>query len=277
MLLVTGATGNIGQALVPELVAGGELVRVLVRDPARAAALGNKIEIVQGDLDHPDSMEPAFHGVDRAFMLAMMPRQEAEFIAAAQRAGVQQIVMLSSGGVPFGVGGGPMHEVGERLLMASEIPWVILRPSEFMSNALRWVSTIRSQGAVFEPVGDGKAPLIDPVDIAAVAANVLTTSGHEGRTYELTGPAAISRAEMVATISTVLGTPLRFIDVPEAALSEQLVQMGMPAAAQEAYLKYYRMVKAGALEAVSPAVEQLIGRKARDFAAWTHEHRAAFA
>ena len=85
---------------------------------------------------------------------------------------------------PFGVGSGPMHAPGEQLLRASKLRWTILRPAEFMSNALRWVDTIRTRDAAFEPTGDGRTAVIDPVDIAAVAARVLTTDGHESQTSQ---------------------------------------------------------------------------------------------
>lgn len=276
MLLITGATGNIGRALVPLLVAAGEPVRVFVRDISRVASFDGGIDVAQGDLDQPDTLGPALGGVNRVFMLTLTPRQDANVIAAAQQAGVTTLVMLSSRYVPFGVGSGPMHAPGEQVLRASALRWTILRPAEYMSNALRWVQTIRTQNAAFEPTGDGRTAVIDPVDIAAVAARVLTTDGHEGQTYELTGPKAISRAAMVADLSAALGRPLRFIDVPEAAARERLAALGLPEALREPILRYYAMVKAGEAAAVTAEVERLIGHAPRPFAAWVHDHRKAF-
>ena len=274
MILVTGATGNIGKHLVRELVEKGATVRVLVRDARKAPP---DVQVAVGDLDDAAAVAAAMRGAKRAFMLCASPPQEASFIESAKRAGVEHVVMLSSGGVPFGVGGGPAHAAGEELLRASGMPWTILRPWEFMSNALRWIPTVRAQGAVFEPAGDGKTALIDPRDIADVAAHVLTTAGHEGKIYDLTGPVAIGRAEMVETLGKAIGKSLRYVDVPEAAFEDQMGKMGLPPFVLQPVLGFYRMVREGKLTETKPDVERLLGRKARTFADWVAENARAFA
>ena len=274
MILVTGATGNIGKPLVRELAEAGARMRVLVRDAAKAPP---NVEVAVGDLDDAGAVRDALDGIETGFMLCSSPPQEATFIGAAKKAGVKRIVMLSSGGVPFGVGGGPAHVAGEALLRGSGLRWTILRPWEFMSNALRWVPTVRLQRAVFEPAGSGKTPLIDPRDIASVAARVLGEDGHDGKTYDLTGPAAIGRAEMVAALAKALGKPLNYVDVPEAAFGDQMAKLGLPPFVLEGVLGFYRMVREGKLAETKPDVERLLGRPARSWDDWVAENAAAFA
>ena len=273
MILVTGATGNIGRELVADLTKATR-VRVLARDPSKVRA---DADVVQGDLDRPDTVAAALAGIERAFMLAMSPQQELDFIAAAEEAGVQHLVMLSSGGVPYGVASGPMHAPGEARLQASRMAWTILRPWEFMSNALRWAPTIRSQATVYDPSGDGLTALIHPGDIARAAAAVLTSAGHEGKIYDLTGPRAIGRREMVATLGEAIGKPLRYVDLPLATFEEQMAGMGAPPPMIASVAGFYRMVREGKLTDVKPDLEAITGRPGRTFAAWVDEHRAAFA
>src|SRR6185436_14577142 len=126
-------------------------------------------------------------GADKALMNANRTDQEMAFIEAAKKAGVKHLVQISSGGVSRGVGAGPVHEPSEKALRESGIPWTTLRPSEFMTNFLWLRETIVGQGSIYRATGDGKSAVIHPHDIAAAAARVLTTSGHAGRIYELTG------------------------------------------------------------------------------------------
>ena len=209
MLLVTGATGNIGRELVRELDARGAAMRVLVRDLARAAALPPEgVERVVGDLDVPETLPGAFAGIDKVFLLTpgMGTETAAHAVAAARAAGVRHIVHVSSvnvlgdvGGVG-GVGGGVLgdqmpamgrwHHAREKIIRASGLPVTFLRPGNFMTNTLAWASTIREENYVLDPVGPGRVASIDPADIAAVAALILTGDGpgdHHGEAYVLTG------------------------------------------------------------------------------------------
>lgn len=274
-ILITGATGTIGAHLVKELIAAGVRPRVLVRDPAKVAALGTAVEVVRGDLDDAASVATALEGASRAFLLASAPQQETAFIAAAQAAGVRHVVQLSSGGVRFGVASGPLHAPGETALRASGMAWTILRPWEFMSNTLQWKGMLPG-GAIYDPCGDGATPLIDPRDIAAVAAKVLTTSGHDGTIYELTGPTAVTRSEMVQALSSVLGRPLRYVPIPNAQFRQQLAGFGMPDVMVGPVAEYMQMVADGKLATPSGDVARVLGRPPRGFAEWAKDHAAAF-
>jgi (4-alkanoyl-5-oxo-2,5-dihydrofuran-3-yl)methyl phosphate reductase len=281
MILVTGATGTIGSEVVKQLIEAGEKVRVLVRDPAKAAKFGGRVEVAQGDLEKPETLGPAFAGVDKAFVLAMgtdLAKLEGNAFEAAKKAGVKHVVKLSAMGADIepGITLGRWHRESEEKLKATGVAWTILRPGNFASNALGWVGSIKGQGAAFQPTGEGKVAPIDPRDIAAVAVKVLTSPGHEGQAYTITGPEALSGAEQVAAISAAIGKPLRFIDVPEAAAREGMLKAGMPEGYVGPVLELMALIKAGYAGTVTPTVEQLLGRKPRSFSEWARDNAAAF-
>lgn len=280
MILVIGATGNVGSQAVRGLVAKGAAVRAFSRDADKAAALGPDVEAVEGDLDRPETVAPAFDGVDKVFVVAgggNIPAEEANLIDEAEKAGVTHMVLLSSLGVEHGVASGPLHGPGEERLRSSTLSWTILRPSVFMSNALMWGDTIRAQGVFYEPTGTGSHAMIHPGDVGAVAAEVLTTTGHEGRTYELTGPEAISSDQCAASLAAVLGIDVRHVDVPDEAFRDGLSKAGLPPMLVDSLARYYAMVKAGEFAMVTSTVQEVLGRPGRTFAEWAVENRAAFA
>jgi len=276
VIVVTGGTGNVGSGVVRRLIDSNEEIRLFVRNPAKAAQFEGKAEIATGDFDDQGSVRAALAGADKAFMLTMNPQHEADFIAAAQDTGLKHLVMLSSGGVPFGVASGPLHAPGESVLKQSSLDWTILRPWEFMSNSLWWAETIRSQSSIFEPTGDGKTALIDPEDISAVAARVLTSEGHEGKTYELTGPEVLTRADMAERISAAIGKQIHFVNIPPEAYREQMTKMGVPEFILGPALAYQAMVNEGKLAVLYPDVLNVLGRPAGTYVNWLATHAAAF-
>lgn len=281
MILVTGANGTIGSEVVKQLIDSGQSVRALVRDPAKAAKLGGKVEVVQGDLSKPETLGVAFRGVEKAFLLATgpgLPQLDGHAIDAAKAGGVKHIVKLSVLGATMDPGLiiGRWHRAGETKLESSGIAWTFLRPGGFFTNALGWASTIKAQGAVYAPLGEGKSASIDPRDVAAVGVAALTKPGHEGKAYDLTGPQALSMAEQVQAISVAIGKPLKFVDVPEAAAKGGMLKAGMPEPLVNGLLELMALTKAGKVAMVSNAVEQVTGKPARTFEAWAREFAAAF-
>jgi uncharacterized protein YbjT (DUF2867 family) len=281
MILVTGATGNIGGAVLDRLIEAGQKVRVLARDPAKLSSLGGAAEVVKGDLAAPETLDAAFAGVDKAFVVATGPdlaQLAGNAFDAAKRAGVKHVVFLSASAVdiePLGAIG-RWHQEAEAKLKASGLAWTILRPGPFASNALQWAATIKAQGAVYLPTGEGKSAPIHPLDIADVAALALLSPGHEGKAYDLTGPEALSTSEQVDKIGAAIGQPLRHVDIPEDMARGWLIRSGLPEVMVNAMLELMALTKAGQGEAVTGAVEQLLGRKARTFDAWAQESAAAF-
>ena len=280
MIVVTGATGTVGSETVRQLAARGQKVRAFVRD-TEAASVPPGVEVARGDLRNPESVEVALRGADRLYLLSPMAPDmqelEARVIGAARRAGVRHVVKHSNMGAEGGATAFQRwHRAGEKLLQDSPLTWTFVRPTGFMSNALMWVPTIREQGAVYAPGGNGKLSVVDPRDIASVAVCALTESGHEGKAYDVTGPEALSTAEQVEIVSRAIGKPVRYVDIPEDAARQSMLGMGMPAPVVEGLIEFMRLVRSGAGAVVSHDVETVTRRPARTFAAWVQDNVAAF-
>lgn len=278
MIAITGAGGNIGRHLARMLVEAGVPARLLVRElPAGASGDGTH-DLVTMDLDRPETLDAALAGITHLFLVSPgpnTPAQDAAAIAAAQRAGVRRIVLLSSLGVELGgIGGGRPHAPGEESLRNTGIDWTILRPSEFMTNTLGLLPEIRARGTMSVPSGGGKVGYIDPADIAAVAFAALTTAGHSGTIYRLTGPETLSAAEVAARIGAAIGKTVRHADVSDADFRTGAQAAHLPGALIETLSEYYAAVKEGRMDLLTPDVERVTGRRPGAFAEWA---RAAIA
>ena len=259
MIVVTGATGNVGRPLVAALEAAGEQVRAVSRrGPYRA------------DLAEPESLAPALAGAKVVFLLTAGDRLGADLtpvLSVVRSSGVPRVVLLSSQGVRTG-----HHPPAlEDAVRASGLEWTILRPGGFHSNALQWAESVRTRREVAAPFGDVALPVIDPADIAEVAAVVLRDPAHAGRTYELTGPAPISPRAQAAAIAAAVGEPVRFVERTRAEAKAAMVRF-MPEPVVESTLELLSSEQ----REVSPVVEQLLGRPARPFAEWAANEAAAF-
>ncbi len=279
MILVTGATGNIGGEVLRQLVEKGQRVRVLSRDPSKVTNLGKSDEVVRADFTRPETLATVFAGCDKAFIVAGamdLPSVMKNVAPLAKAAGVKHVVLVSSGTVDFPrpTAIGNWHREAEETLKASGVAWTMLRPNNFSSNALRWAGMIRSQGAVFSP-GGGKSAPIDPRDIASVGVVALTTPGHEGKAYTIDGPELLTAAEQVAQIGAAIGKSLRFVEVPVEGARAGMLKSGMSATIVDAILEL--VGGAGHESRPSTAVRDLTGREARTFAQWARDNAAAFA
>ncbi|MEV4399550.1 NmrA family NAD(P)-binding protein [Nonomuraea sp. NPDC049607] len=270
-ILVTGATGTVGRLVVEELLLAGQQVRALTRNPAKAA-LPEGVEVVGGDLAEPASLAAAFEGVTAAHFInfagddyAPLP-DGAGLAELAVKAGVRRVTVL----------GGREDGELEQALAATDLEWTLLHPVEFMSNTLQWwAHTIKTEGVIKEPFGDRLSALVHERDIAAVAAKVLTESGHGSRTYVLTGPRAITLKEKVAVLGEAIGKDVEFVEltVDEArakwradGMGEQTIEFLVGALGNTPEVGY----------TVVPTVREVTGRDARDFAEWAREHADAF-
>ena len=283
MILVTGATGNIGSELVKQLITKSAEVRVVTRDENKVSHLNPAIEAVIGDRQDPTVIKRALQGTDSVFLLPVLldEKHEADrlLIDEAKRANVDRIVMISSGVLrsnpknPIGV----LHREVELLIEESGIPWTVLRPGGFMSNALQfWADTIKSLATVFNPTGDGKSAPISPYDIAAVAAVALTASGHEAKTYYLTGPELLSTHDQVNILSKVIGQPIQCIDIPAEVAAERLESIGLPEPIIQGLYDVWIRVRNNEGTDQTNEVERLTGQPAQTFETWCREHRSAF-
>lgn len=280
MILVTGATGTVGSEVVRLLAARGEATRAMTRDPGRAATPPG-VEVVRGDYDDAPSLKRAVEGATALFLLSApdpaIARHDRAMIDAARAAGVGRVVKLSAIGIDAPDAWlGAWHLPGEQAAQASGMEWTVLRPSSFASNARQWAGLISAGQPVPNMTGPGGLGVIDPADVAAVAVEALTSSGHDGRTYTLTGPEALSVPEQVACLAEVLGRTIETVDVPADAARQQFLSVGWTDAAVEGALASFERVRQGREATVTDDVQRVLGRRPRSFEAWVRDHRDAF-
>ncbi|MFD0163600.1 NAD(P)H-binding protein [Streptomyces decoyicus] len=276
MILVSGATGNIGSALVKELQAfGAGPLRGLTRDTAQAV-FPEGVEAVEGDLTQTVSLKPALEGVRSLFLVSGMG-SDSDILDAAGRAGVEHVVLVSSITVQTHPHLGPAGEnlAVERLLKDSGMAWTILRPTQFASNALWWAGAIREHEAVRVPYADIGLPTIHPADIASVARVAMTESGHRKRTYALTGPERVTARQQVGAIAAALGREVPFAEISRQEAHRQMAGF-LGGEAADAVLDLTGGDVNDELLMVRDTVSQIIGAPSRTFHQWASENAAAF-
>jgi uncharacterized protein YbjT (DUF2867 family) len=277
MILVTGASGTIGSELVRQLVARGTSVRAMTRDPGRVQG----VPVIQGDFEDADSLRRATDGVSAVFLLSApgpwVPDHDRAMVAAAVAGGVGKIVKLSAIGSTDEGMPGNWHAAGERAVRESGLAWTILRPAGFASNTFGWLPAIRAGEPIPNRTGSGVHALVDPRDLAAVAAEALLSAEHDGQTYTLTGPELLSVPDQVAQLAEVLGRSLTVIDVPPEVAAEQLRAAGLDEAVVSVALRGAELIRSGAEKTLTNDVERVIGRPAGTYRAWLETHRATFA
>ena len=279
MILVTGPGGTIGAATVAALRARNARFKVAVRDTAKAA---EGVEAVRLDWDDLDSYLPALEGAERLFLLTPNSERQLGYVlqavAAAKRAGVRRVVRLSAAGAGAESGFviGRLHRAAERELELSGIPTTSLRPTGFMQNFFNYYGATRAASAeVYLPNGDGKGAWIDAADVGEVAAEALTADGHEGKTYELTGPEALSTAEALAIIGEALGHTYTYVDVPEEAARKAMERSGLPFWMADAFLELSALIRNGSSGRVTDDVRAVLGRPPRSAREWAEELAAS--
>ncbi|HUE84584.1 MAG TPA: SDR family oxidoreductase [Vicinamibacterales bacterium] len=279
-ILVTGATGNVGSRLVRRLKETGRAVRAFARDLA-GKTMEEGVEAAPGDFMDKTSLQKAMDGVTAVYLLSagdQLSVHEANAIEAAKAARVKLVVKHSVAGAQYNAPGFPSwHRAGEERLEASGIPYVFLRPVSFASNALYWAGSIKDQGTVYGALGDAAVPVIDPEDIAEAAGTVLTTPGHEGKAYELSGPEALTTAQQVDAIGRAVGRDLKYVNVPDDAARQSMLGLGMSPAYVEAMISLFVMFRGiGRIEPYPNDVQTLTGHKPRSFSQWAETNAAAF-
>lgn len=283
MILITGATGNIGAELAKRLSGGKQAVRAFVRSRARSQAIALPgIELVEGNFAKPETFPPALDGVDRLFLLipssSQVEQQQCSFVDAARRAGVRHIVKLSQFAADEHAPGRfqRYHAAVERHILQSGILYTFLRPNLFMQGLLNFRSTISSQNAFYAPAADAKVSVVDVRDIASIAAKALAESGHEGKTYDITGPEALTHADMAHQLSQAVGKPIQYVSVPPAAMHESLLGFGMPAWQADGLVEDYYHYRRGEAAEVTSAVRDLTEKDAILFSQFARDYAAHF-
>ena len=277
MILITGATGHIGSELIAALLpAQAGHIRVLTRNPD--AVFPDGTQKVVADLGDSD-LAPVLDGVHAVFLLTdglNIAAHDHRLVAAALQAGVERIVKLSVRSVGHDATD-PIttwHRAGEEAIRDSGIGWTFLRPTALMSNALNWAPMIATDQVVHAPFAVGRAAVVDPADIAAVAAASLTQDGHNHRVYELTGPEPLSPTDQVAILSQVLGRDLRYAETDPADMLAQMVSYGMPEELAHAIIEMFRSTLKPYNSEPTGDITEVTGRPARSFTDWAQAHRA---
>ncbi|MEV0425626.1 NAD(P)H-binding protein [Micromonospora sp. NPDC050495] len=279
-VLVTGATGRIGRAVVDLLTNAGVPVRALVRRADSAATLPTDVEIVTGDLTVPESLDAALHAVGTVFLVWTAPPQTAAAVVDRLAAHTQRVVYLSAPHRtphPFFQQPNPMaalHAEIERLIAATGVDSTIIRPGMFASNALLWwAAAIRGDGVVRWPYGAAETAPVDDRDVAAVVARTLHESGHAGGDYVLTGPESLTQAEQVRIIGDALGRRLTFEEMPPDEFRRATPEASRPAV--DMLLAAWNAAT-GRPAHVTSTVSDLLGRPARTFRQWATDHTISF-
>lgn len=279
MIVITGATGNVGRPLVDLLADAGHTVTALSRGSSAPLPARPGVIPAVADLADVTTVAPALAGADALFVMVSGAGAHVDgpaLMKHAESAGVRRVVLLSSQAVgtrPGTPSHAPLAEL-EEAVRSSAMEWTILRPGGFASNALAWVPMIKEMNAVHAPYGDVALPVVDPLDIAEVAAATLTEDGHSGRTYVITGPAATTPRERVEEIAAATGRPLEFVELTPEAARGQLAEF-MPPVVVEGTLAILGHPTADE-QAVSPHVEEVLGRPARGFGEWARRFAAAY-
>jgi uncharacterized protein YbjT (DUF2867 family) len=283
MILIVGATGLVGSATVRQLTARGVPVRALVRSTEKAATLASPgVETVIGDLEQPASLDAALDGVTRALLISPLHSRQVEwqrnFVEAAWRAGAVHIVKLSGLGTALDspLRSGRWHAQTERHIADTGLPWTYLHPPFFMQNLLRSAAAIAAQGVLVASMQAGKIAMVDARDVAAVAVAALTSDGHGGKTYTITGPEALSFQEVAHKLAGATGRPVTYQDVSLATVRQEMVATGLPAWLVDVRMEFATALREGYAAAVTDTVQAVTGQPARTFDAFAREHAALF-
>ena len=284
MILITGGTGTTGGDIVRQLAeAGAKGARALVRDPGKADFIRDAgFEVVRGDFDRPETLDAALEGVERALLLsAPDPRtveQQSNFIEAAKRAGTRHVVKFSAIGADASARGGfiKWHGEVEGRLKASGLAYTMLQPNTFMQNLLGSARQIADQGVIYQAVGDARASFVDTRDVAAVAARVLSEDGHEGKSYVITGPEALSYRDVAAKLSDATGKRVEYVPVSPEDFRAGALAQGLPEWLVDALGLLNEMFASGASGAVTDTVREVCGKEPRTFGQFARDFAPAF-
>lgn len=285
-ILVTGATGTVGREVVKQLAM---LDNIRVRAGVHSVIKGENlrrlpdVEIVEMEFTDPDSLHAAFTHADKVFLITPFTDEQVEMakklVDEAKRTGVKHIVKLSAmgAGTEHGIQLGRWHREIEDYIEQSGIPYTFLRPSSFMQNIENYnAQTIKEEGKLYMPTGEGKVPYIDARDIAVVAVEALTGNGHEGKIYDLTGPEELTGAEIAEALSAATGKTIAFVDVPEDAARQSMQQQQLPEWFISSFLELCGVQRAGHAGTANHQVEQLTGCKPHTFQQFAKDYKDCF-
>ena len=283
MILITGATGNNGVEVVKGLAAMGKSIRAMGRKkPEEDDALAAGVEHAVADFDDAGSLRRALAGVDRAFLVTpsseKVEEQQLRFVGLAREAGVKHVVYLSQ---LHAKRDSPVrflryHAAVEEALATSGMAFTNLRPNLYMQGLLLFKQMIASQGKIAAPMGQAPVSVVDVRDIAAVAVAALAKPGHEGKSYDITGPEGLTHAQMAEELSQTLGKPVAFENISGAAMREALLCFHMPEWQTDGLVEDYEHYSRGEATTLSTAVQDVTGLKPKTFKTFAQDFKQAF-
>jgi uncharacterized protein YbjT (DUF2867 family) len=283
MILVTGASGNAGGAVVKELLKSGADFRGMYRSQEDAERAPPGVASVIADFSFPESLKNALAGIDVVYLVCSpipeLVELESNVVDACQQSGVKHLVLNSAlGAADFPKSFPAWHRRVEDKLKASRLGFTILRPNSFMQNIVAYIApSIREQGAFFAAMGEARTSYLDLRDIAAVVARVASSPAeHLGKTYELNGPEAVTYTELAERIARICSRPVKFVDIPEAAQRDAMLGMGMPAWRVDALLDLQRYYTNGRGGEVNGVLAQLLGRPPINLDTFLKESKDSF-
>lgn len=277
MILVTGATGNVGRPTVRKLLKRGAQVRVFVRDKSRLSDVADEVDVVVGKFSDETALRSAMRGVERLYLHAIGGGNEevSAAVEAAKAEGVSHVVQLSS--LSASIPGSPDSQWfhgREAIVKDAGFKWTMVRPGFFMSNVLRWLPAIKNGEAV-RWIGGRFSP-VDTRDVAAVVVAALTEPGHEGKIHDLTGSELMDSRTQVEILSEVLGGPISFEEISVDEVVEQVRETGAPEERIAFAAAVARALANGEWEVVTDTVERVTGQKPGTFRQWCIDHATAF-
>ena len=270
MILITGSTGRVGSALLRRLPPA-EVRAVAHSQSSRETIERYGAQAVDGDFDLPETLESAMAGCERLFLLSPpwpgQAEREKAAVDVAKRAGVQHVVAVSILGAHPASSSAicRWHSEIDEHLVNSGLDYTILRPSGFMQVHLMPVETVKAASRWYGMTGDGAAAFIDSEDVAAAAASALTSPGHTGRIYDLTGSESITMGQAAAQLSEALGREVVYIDLPAEQFHASLLAAGLPGWLVDSAVSLYSSIRAGHAATITNSVEELTGQPPRSY------------
>jgi uncharacterized protein YbjT (DUF2867 family) len=265
MILITGASGNVGKAMLHEVARKEPRFRGMYRSKEEAAKAPAGCEAVLADFSDKASLRKAMDGVAAVYVVCspipQLVELESNVIDACKESGVKHVVLNSAlGAGDYGKSFPSWHRKVEEKLKSTGLSYTILQPNGFMQNIVAFYApSIRKEGAFYQAMGDAKVSHIDIGDVAVVAVKSLYAGEHAGKTYELLGPEAVSNEELAKRISKVAGRTVRFVDIPESAQRDAMLGLGMPEWQVKALLELQQYYRQGGGAKTDGLLKSLLG------------------
>ena len=283
-ILITGANGKVSSAVIASLKGTKNIIRAMVRTEEKAAALRSTgLDVVIGDFDTPSSLANAFEGVNTAWVLSFegagAALQSSNAVWAARQAGVSHIVRMSAMGTAHNAPtiNSRLHAMADADLIASGIPYTILRPQFFMQNLMASAQSVANDGVIAWALGDGRISMIDVRDVGEFAARVLTSGGHEGKIYNIAGPQSINMTQVAEQLGTAIKKTVTYQPLTMDQQLAGFAQMGVDAFGLNLYKDYLTAFSDNWGDVSSSDFLNLMGKTPRSFADFARDFSAAFA